>query len=47
MAAEARDTCRVQEYSKAEQSRGFGMEGGIDGSEAKRIEARKWIASMA
>jgi hypothetical protein len=47
MAAEARDTCRIQEYSKTEQSSGFKMRRGIDGSEAKGAEARKWVASMA
>lgn len=33
MVAEARDTCRIQDYSKTEQSRGFKMERGTDGFE--------------
>ena len=47
MAAEARDTCRIQKYSQTEQSHGFKRERETDGFEVKMIEAQEWIASMA
>jgi hypothetical protein len=45
MAAEARDTCRIQDYSQTETSRGFKTERGRYGSEVKGAEAQEWIAN--